>query len=129
MRTQRIKNLGGELFETAKECQQIAANIYQLTSEIKNVEKEIKNSRLEGNFTNQVLFNQYHNALKEQREEWIRAKERKQKELLVLQEKTSKAIVERKIVEKLKEKRYSLWELEMEKAQACNTYKRADRKI
>lgn len=118
VRTQAIKLHGAELFEHAKRCIQLKEEENLLKEKTQDALEKREEKRLQGNLKDELAFDRYLFSLEEQMRFLNLEKEQVQKKLLQSQQKTSKAIQERKIVEKLKEKKYSLWEIQMEQQES-----------
>ncbi len=114
VREKKIKKLGGELFENASLCHALKEKEALLKEKIFQSQQESKKRRICGDLGNLLNDFRHMEQLLEEQRELLKEKKACQKKLLQTQEKTMQAIQERKIVEKLKEKKYSLWEMERE---------------
>lgn len=112
VRTETIKLLGQKLFEQAKECHLLTLEEELLEEKIHLALREKNRCREEGQFFLLPLHDAYLTGLEKEKGELNEEKARRQQRLITLQERTSQAIQKRKIVEKLREKKYTLWELE-----------------
>jgi hypothetical protein len=118
VRTRAIKLHGIELFEHARRCHELKEEENALREQIRDALKKQEESRSRGDLKNECAFELYFSSLEERLKCVNREKESVQKNFVQSQKKTSKAIQERKIVEKLKEKQYSLWEVKIEQQES-----------
>jgi flagellar biosynthesis chaperone FliJ len=118
VRTRAIKIQGIELFEHAKRCLELKEEEHALREQMRLAIENREESRLQGKIKDECAYERYLLSLEEKLCALSLEKEKSQKNFVCSQQKTSKAIQERKIVEKLKEKKYSLWETKIEQQES-----------
>jgi flagellar FliJ protein len=118
IRSEKIEQAGSKLLECAKNCQLIISELEEMTRLIQQTEVEMRERRKKGIFKYEKAFSKYLEMLKEKEKALRKEKEIHQRKLLSEQKQTTQAINERKIVAKLKEKKYALWEAEKEKEES-----------
>src|SRR5215211_6599734 len=110
IRTQNIQRAASDLFQCTKDLHQLHEQLAELKILLMETEAELAVRRTTGDYKYEEEYRNYLLSLNEEEKILLQEKGKLQLKLLESQEKTTLLMKERKVIAKLKEKKYALWE-------------------